>query len=132
MPSASFTSSLGLKDDMSRKSTQVSEHGTPITTDPMARPGSAKYRKESMKKSDSTIFQEASEEAFVLSLDPKAAKKKKQLPKQLQPIKKNFRNMAADVLAELEKRDANRERNTAMKDLDKEISGYLNLDSKNI
>lgn len=43
----------------------------------MARTGSAKYRKESLKKSDSTIFQEASEEAFVLSLDPKAAKKKK-------------------------------------------------------
>ena len=104
----------------------------------MARAGSAsKYRRESLKKSDSSIFQEATEEAFVLSLDPKgAAKKKKQLPKMLKPIapggKKPFRNMAADVLADLEKRDNNRERNHAMRDLDKEINGYLNFDSKNI
>ena len=40
--------------------------------------------------------------------------------------------MAADVLADLEKRDNNRERNHAMRDLDKEISGYLNFDSKNV
>lgn len=121
------------KDDISRKSTQISEQGTPVATDPMARAGSAnKYRRDSLKKSDSTIFEEASNEAFVLSLDPKAAKKKKQLPKNLKPIKKQFKNMAADVLADLEKKDANRERNHAMKDLDKEIKGYLNFDSKNI
>jgi hypothetical protein len=65
-------------------------------------------------------------------LDPKAGKKKKSLPKHLKPIKKNFKNMAADVLADLEKRDNNRERATAMRDLDREISGYLNFDSKNM
>lgn len=40
--------------------------------------------------------------------------------------------MAADVLADLEKRDNNRERNHAMRDLDREISGYLNFDTKNL
>jgi hypothetical protein len=54
------------------------------------------------------------------------------IPKQLKPLKKPFRNMAADVLADLEKKDNNRERNHAMRDLDKEINGYLNFDSKNI
>ena len=135
MPSGSFSSSMGVsRDDISRKSTQISEQGTPVTTDPMARAGSAsKYRRDSLKKSDSSIFQEASEEAFVLSLDPKAGKKKKLIPKSLKPLnKKPFRNMAADVLADLEKRDNNRERNHAMRDLDKEISGYLNFDSKNV
>ena len=125
---------MGL-NDISRKSTQVSEQGTPIISDPMKRSGSAKYRKsvDGMKKSDSSIFHEASEEAFILSLDPKATLKKKAgIPRQLKPIKKNFKNMAADVLADLEKRDNNRERNTAMRDLDRELSGYLNFDSKNI
>jgi hypothetical protein len=128
---------MGL-NDISRKSTQVSEQGTPITSDPMKlmkRSGSAKYRKsvDGMKKSDSSIFQEASEEAFILSLDPKATLKKKAgIPRQLKPIKKNFKNMAADVLADLEKRDNNRDKNNAMRDLDREINGYLNFDTKNI
>ena len=51
----------------------------------MARPGSAKYRKGSTKKSMtqssanllSQLQQEAAEEAITISLDPRAAKKKK-------------------------------------------------------
>ena len=41
-------------------------------------------------------------------------------------------NYAAKVLEELEKNDVNRERVNAMRQLDREINGYLKFDTKNI
>jgi len=81
-----------------------------------------------------SIVQDAKEEALVLSLDPHAGKKKK--PKQLKPIIKPAKgtqkitgNFAAEVLADLERNDQNKERTNAMRQLDKEINGYLKFDS---
>mmetsp|Transcript_5399 Transcript_5399/g.9073 ORF Transcript_5399/g.9073 Transcript_5399/m.9073 type:complete len:209 (+) Transcript_5399:96-722(+) len=82
---------------------------------------SGKYRQSSQARqlnnsnTEKSIMQEASEEAITLSLDPKAAKKRKQIPRHLLPldnskaakssIGKFNGNYAAEVLKELERRE---------------------------
>lgn len=86
-------------------------------------------------------MQEASNEAITLSLDPQKAKKKKAMPRTLKPIDyqkqapkggKMVGNYAAQVLADLEAKDQNRERATAMRQLDRDIKGYLKFDVKGL
>ena len=83
-----------INDAISRKSTAMStEHGTPGGYNThSSRPASGK-REGSQKRlrktnTEKSIHQEASEEVITLSLDPKVSKKKKNVPRQLQPINK--------------------------------------------
>ncbi len=94
---------------MSRRSTAnsnfgASEQGTPGGLSAQTVPGKAedlnsskrmgsqgRYRRDSAKQlrnsnTEKSILQEASEEVITLSLDPKAGKKKKQIPRQLKPL----------------------------------------------
>jgi hypothetical protein len=120
------------------------EHSTPGD---YKRLGSgAAARKDSvskLKNSNSEVnnlLQDAEEEAMVLSLDPKAAKKKK--PTKLKPIMPSQKldgtktkiegNYAAQVLAELEAKDKNKQINHEMKKLDREISNFMNLDTNDL
>ena len=85
------------------------------------------------------LLQDASNEAITLSLDPQKGKKKKNVPRTLKPIDyqkqapkggKIVGNYAAQVLADLEEKDKNREMATAMRQLDRDIKGYLKFDVK--
>lgn len=143
-------------DAMSRRSTAMSndgltEHGTPGQgSTPGAkmssRGGSGKLRRQNSNKvrnsngemgGTNQLLQEASNEAITLSLDPQKGKKKKNAPRTLKPIDyqkqapkggKIVGNYAAQVLADLEAKDKNREMATAMRQLDRDIKGYLRFD----
>jgi len=69
---------------------------------------------------------------MILSLDGGKKKKKqshlKPLPK-LTANQKMAGNYAADVLADLEKNGLNQQRTSAMKQLDREISGYMKMNT---
>ena len=69
---------------------------------------------------------------MILSLDGGKKKKKpghlKPLPK-LSANQKMAGNYAADVLADLEKNSLNQQRTSAMKQLDREINGYMKLNT---
>lgn len=112
-----------------------------------SRGGSGKVRRQSANKirhsngemGTSQLLQEASNEAITLSLDPQKGKKKKNAPRTLKPIDyqkqapkggKIVGNYAAQVLADLEAKDKNREMATAMRQLDRDIKGYLKFDVK--
>ena len=79
-----------MADAMSRKSTAMSEHGTPGGGD-QPRLGSGKQVRGSSRGSKKTLagstsersnlFQDAEDELITLSLDPKASKKKNGHPK---------------------------------------------------
>jgi len=58
----------------------------PAKTEDLTRLGSGRYRRDSSKhlrssNTEKSILQEASEEVITLSLDPKANKKKKNIPR---------------------------------------------------
>ena len=78
---------------------------------------------------------EAKEEVMVLSLD---GGKKKKKPGHLRPLpvipngQKITGNYAAEILAELEKSDLNKQRTNAMRQLDREINGYLKLNTNDL
>lgn len=48
------------------------------------------------------------------------------------PVKKMTGNYAAKVLKELEEKDNNKDRSTAIRDLNKEINGYLKFDTDDL
>ena len=100
-------------DAMSRKSTAMSEHGTPGGVDQPRlgsgnkMRGSSRGSKKSLANSNterSNLFQDAEDELITLSLDPKASKKKK--PRNLKPLvpqfdhKKPAAKIAGNVAAE--------------------------------
>ena len=69
---------------------------------------------------------------MILSLD---GGKKNKKPSHLKPLpklsanQKMAGNYAADVLADLEKNSLNQQRTSAMKQLDREINGYMKLNT---
>ena len=48
------------------------------------------------------------------------------------PVSKMTGNYAAQVLKQLEEKDNNKERSTAIRDLNKEINGYLKFDTDDL
>jgi hypothetical protein len=70
---------------------------------------------------------------MILSLDGGKKKKKpshlKPLPPKLSANQKMAGNYAADVLADLEKNSLNQQRTDAMRQLDREINGYMKLNT---
>lgn len=83
------------------------------------------------------MVQQAEDEAIILSLDPKAGKKKK--PTKLKPLEpttdfkgKISGNFAAEVLAQMEERDKNKERAQKMRQLDKEINNFLSFNQSEL
>lgn len=145
-------------DAISRRSTAMSndgltEHGTPgqssatgAAAKMASRGGSGKARRQNSNRvsngemgGTNQLLQEASNEAITLSLDPQKGKKKKNAPRTLKPIDyqkqapkggKIVGNYAAQVLADLEAKDKNRKMATEMKQLDRDIKGYLKFDVK--
>ena len=85
-------------------------------------------------ESSRSLYQEAEEEAMVLSLNPN--KKKKNKPRELKPLPmpagKMSGNYAAEVLKQMEEKDNNKDRSTAIRDLNKEINGYLKFDTEDL
>ena len=140
MPAGSFA-------NMSRKSTAMSNDLLSETYTPQknevkrvpSRTGSGRASRDGgarVQNSErgSELLENASVEAITLSLDPKAAKKKKQFPRTLKPIEKTANgkiagNYAAEVLADLEHKQNNRQRTTDLKNLDKEVNRYLKFDA---
>ena len=131
----------------------LTEHGTPGQATQSAaklkRGDSAKVRRQSANKvrnsngemgGTNQLLQDASHEAITLSLNPQQqGKKKKAAPRTLKPIDyqkqapkggKIVGNYAAQVLADLEAKDKNREMANAMRKLDRDIKGYLKFDVK--
>ena len=92
-------------------------------------------------ESRKSFYQEAEEDAIdaekdamVLSLNPQ--KKKKNIPRDLKPINmpiaKMSGNYAAEVRKQLEEREQNKDRSDAIKNLNKEINGYLKFDTDDL
>lgn len=109
----------------------------------LKRANSSTYRKRqdsarnlSGSNTEKTLLQEASVEAVTLSLDPKAAKKRKNIPRQLPKINtnpeqkaKNMKgNYAAKVLEELERKEENKKFQSGFKEIDREIKQVMRFD----